>query len=43
MDDVTKARSRMVVERFCVLVEFKVKLPQIVTLNFEVDEWIQEI
>lgn len=42
-DDVTKSRSRMVVIRFYVFVEFKVKLPKTIMLDFEVSEWIQEI
>lgn len=43
IDEVTKARSRMVAESFCVMVEFGVKLPSSITLEAETGDVEQEL
>lgn len=42
-DEVTKARSMMVSMRFCVMVEFGVKLPGSITLEAEIGDIEQEL
>lgn len=43
IDDVTKARSRMLTTRLCIMVEFEVKVPDSITLEVKIEDIKQEL